>query len=160
MLFLRLQLSRFAASVIMTTTYNHPVTSMDDPTTKRIYEGASRFANTLAPGAYLVEAIPWLNNLPLWLPGMHWKRQAQDWAKEDMELYRHMVNLANQKQVGPLLCLRSTSLYLTVIKPDPSQGESFVHHMLSNQEKYNLSDDEAAYLAGVLFAAATETVKV
>jgi len=59
-----------------------------------------------------------------------------------MLLYKEMMYCAQQKQ------------------PDVLQDlpESFVHHMLNNQEKYALSEDEAAYLGGVLFAAATETV--
>lgn len=89
----------------MTTTYDHPVRSMDDPIVKRIYEGASRFANSLAPGVYTVEALPWLNNLPLWLPGMHWKREVLEWAEEDVGLYKEMVDLTKQKIVSMALLL-------------------------------------------------------
>lgn len=75
--------------------YGHQVSTFeDDLYTKRIYASAARFAGSLAPGAFLVDLLPWLQYVPTWVPGAGWRKKAADWAEDDRRLFASMLETA------------------------------------------------------------------
>lgn len=81
-------LSRYTAAVILGTMYGHQVTTFDnDRFAKRVFKSASRFAGSLAPGAFMVDILPSLRYLPSWVPGTSWQKKAKEWAEDDQNLY-------------------------------------------------------------------------
>jgi len=125
-------LKRFAASVILTTTYSHQVHSFSkDPYVTRLFASASEFARTLSPGRHLVDFLPFLQKFPDWVPGASWKRAAMEHANRDRTLYYEIFNDVK----------RATE------KGDT--GNCFVSQMLEDPA-FGLNDEEIAYLAGNL----------
>lgn len=88
-------LYRFTSAVILGTMFGQEITKFEkDRFAKRMFHSAARFAGSLAPGAFMVDIIPWLNNIPLWFPGMKWKREGLKWAEEDRVLYTDLLEAA------------------------------------------------------------------
>lgn len=82
---------RYTAGVILGTMYGHRVHEFEsDRFAPRVFKSASRFAGTLAPGAFLVDVLPWIRYLPSWVPGMSWRKSAAAWAREDNDLYTEL----------------------------------------------------------------------
>lgn len=112
----------------MATMYGHEVTTFEaDRFAKRIFTSASRFASTLAPGAFLVDVIPALMWVPSWFPGAGWKRESAKWAKEDYDLYMEMLEAARENK---------------------DRRPSFISEGLSGA--YGVTDEELAYIGGTI----------
>lgn len=79
----------------MATIFGHQVSTFnEDRFAKRIFSSAAIYAGSLAPGAFLVDMIPWLKYVPSWLPGAGWKAKAERWAEDDRVLYTEMLETA------------------------------------------------------------------
>jgi len=125
-------LKRFAASVVLTTTYDHKVQSFSkDPYVPRLFQSASEFARTLSPGRHLVDFLPLLKNVPSWVPGTGWQKAAAEHEAKDRGLYFEIFNDVKQ------------------LVDKGEAGHSFVSQMLGDAS-YGLNDEETAYLAGNL----------
>ncbi|CAE7105448.1 unnamed protein product [Rhizoctonia solani] len=72
-----LELNRFAASFIMKVTYGYSIISDNDPYIMASDE-AFKSLITGSSGNYLVDSYPFLQHFPSWLPGMGFKRMAQE----------------------------------------------------------------------------------
>ncbi|EUC61304.1 cytochrome P450 family protein [Rhizoctonia solani AG-3 Rhs1AP] len=80
-----LELNRFAASFIMEATYGYSIVSDNDPYIMASDE-AFKSLMTGSRGDYLVDSYPFLQHLPSWLPGMGFKRMAQEARKFPMRM--------------------------------------------------------------------------
>ncbi|KAJ7163866.1 cytochrome P450 [Mycena crocata] len=124
----RNSVKRFTAAVIMATMYGHQVSTFDkDKFVKRIFASAARFAGSLAPGAFLVDLMPWLLNFPPWFPGAGWQKQVALWAEDDKQLFTEMLETARTNSV---------------------KQSSFISEGLSNG--YGVTDEELAYIGGTI----------
>ncbi|CUA68608.1 O-methylsterigmatocystin oxidoreductase [Rhizoctonia solani] len=75
------QLKWLAGSIIMRTTYGYQVLETDDPHITIADDALASLEFTGVAGSYLVDSYPFLRHLPSWLPGMQFKRQAEEWSK-------------------------------------------------------------------------------
>lgn len=133
----RSHFSRYAASVIMTVTYDHPVQSLNDPLVKAVNERLDSFAKWIKPAASPLDSVPFLEYLPL--PLNPWKREGLRLHKLELDLF--------------------LSLFLDVRRRVKSgeANECFVSKLQEKQKALGLTDEEAAYLAGSLFGAGSDT---
>lgn len=114
---------RFAASVVLTTTYDHKVQSFSkDPYVPRLFQSASEFARTLSPGRHLVDFLPFLKGIPSWVPGTGWQKAAAEHEAKDRGLYFEIFNDVKQLVVRGFcsVCKKnySTVDFRTKVKPD------------------------------------------
>ncbi|KAG8688865.1 hypothetical protein FRC11_004612 [Ceratobasidium sp. 423] len=80
-----LELNRFAAGFIMKVTYGYSITSDSDPYIMASDEAFQSLLPALAE-KYLVDSYSFLQYLPSWLPGMGFKRMAQEARKFPMRM--------------------------------------------------------------------------
>ncbi|KAJ8587523.1 cytochrome P450 [Rhizopogon salebrosus TDB-379] len=125
----------YAAATIMKITYgkNTP-TSATDPEVLQIRQIIRVLRTVLAPGAYLVDTIPWLRYFPWYGQGLK-----QEFEKS-RQLYTTQLNRVKQQMQG-----------------DVDVGPSFARYMLENDRLHGLTEIEMAFLAGTFFGAGSET---
>ncbi|KAF9263088.1 cytochrome P450 [Marasmius fiardii PR-910] len=68
-----------AGSIILDISYGYQTQENKDPLVDLAEHVMDGFANTLRPGAYLVDTLPFLKYVPNWFPGATFKRQARHW---------------------------------------------------------------------------------
>ncbi|TFY56489.1 hypothetical protein EVJ58_g7611 [Rhodofomes roseus] len=68
-------LHRFSGASMLETLYGHSVTDDDDEYLKLIDKANDTITSSSAPGAALVDFLPFLQYTPAWLPGAGWKRK-------------------------------------------------------------------------------------
>ncbi|KAJ7145385.1 cytochrome P450 [Mycena crocata] len=124
----------YAASVILSLTYGIPRTVYDDPIVQEVNGAQTRLGAALVPGAYMVDAFPFLQYVPGYLTEL--RRQHQ------MELALFKSQFEN---------VRAQLAASNEMKP------CFAKMVIEHQAEYGLSDNEAAYLAGSMFGAGAGT---
>ncbi|KAG2064653.1 cytochrome P450, partial [Suillus decipiens] len=72
-----------AGAIILRISYGYEVKESDDPFVDIADRAMDQFS---APGAFVVDTVPFLANVPEWFPGAVFKRLAREWTKtcEDM----------------------------------------------------------------------------
>lgn len=104
------------------------------PTQRTILEDLSAAA---VPGRYLVDSLPVLNYLPGFLAP--WKKQADTLFKRQDELFRgHMEDVRKAAAMG-------------------HDAHCFVKYLLDGQKESGITDQEIAFLAGVMYGAGSDT---
>lgn len=129
---------RYTVSVIMTSTYGRRIPEWECDEVREIYGIMNDFSNTATPGKYLADTIPPLGRLP---PRLQW------WRKSLKPLFERQANL----------WMRLWSSLKTQI--DTGQApECFVKQVIeSGYERQGVSELQAAFLAGSLIEAGSET---
>ncbi|KAF5370353.1 hypothetical protein D9758_006931 [Tetrapyrgos nigripes] len=126
---------RYAASVIMSLTYGKTTpTSYSDPEVQKVNICLSRLGAAIRPGTYLVDSFPLLRYVPGYLS------ELKAFHREELQLFRSQLDAVRVKM---------------------NAGEDvqpcFARYLIENQTKYELSDNELAYLAGSMFGAGSDT---
>ncbi|KAG1904597.1 cytochrome P450 [Suillus fuscotomentosus] len=127
----------YAATTIMKVAYGKTApTSATDPDVVALRRRIrfSQRAMILYPGAYLVNAIPWLKYLPWY---------ARDLKQEFEKEKKHNIGRLN--------------LVKEKMQKDVDIGPSFMRYMLENDHIYGLTETEMAFLSGTFFAAGSST---
>ncbi|KAF9458686.1 cytochrome P450 [Collybia nuda] len=129
---------RSAASTVLGTAYGwDPIEPKDDPIVERINGITHRSVRAALPGAYLVEIFPVMNHLPTWMA--KWKREGLEWFRKDTELFKGFLSDVRKR--------------IAAGNSKPCLASS----ILENQSKFKLTNKESAWLAGIMFAAGSET---
>jgi hypothetical protein len=68
-----------------------------DPLVALINRMMSEFSEATVAGVWLVDSVPWLRYLPIWLPGMGFKRTAREWNKHLIEVTDAPVEFVQQQ---------------------------------------------------------------
>ncbi|RPD61026.1 cytochrome P450 [Lentinus tigrinus ALCF2SS1-7] len=74
------------AGVAMEISHGHRVTSRADPYVRKANEFADNFAEASLPNNHVVDWLPFLAELPGWLPGMGFKEKARQWREQYFSL--------------------------------------------------------------------------
>ncbi|KAF2281340.1 cytochrome P450 76C3 [Westerdykella ornata] len=130
---------RYTVSVIMTSTYGRRIPVWECDEVREIYGIMNDFSNIAAPGTYLADTIPPLGRLLP--PRLQW------WRKPLKPLFERQANLW-------------TSLWnsLQAQMKTGQAPECFVKQVIeSGYEKQGISELQAAFLAGSLIEAGSET---
>ncbi|KAA1473676.1 cytochrome P450 [Dentipellis sp. KUC8613] len=131
------QIRRSAASLIMSMVYDHaPIASEEDKTIKDINEFVSRRTQALKPGTFWVEFFPWM----MWIPERFakWKREATYWFEHDNRMFEDLTHGVQTRLAAG------------------KARSCFVSNLVDNA-KSGLSYRENAWLAGVMYAAGSDT---
>jgi cytochrome P450 len=120
---------RHAWSIVLSISYHlPPVESEDDPVIVGIANNVLRALHEMQPGNRLVEYFPWMAYIPSRFA--KWKRDAQYWFNHDSLRYERLLSkVADELAKG-------------IDQP------SFAATLLKNQDKYQLSEREQAWLVG------------
>jgi hypothetical protein len=78
-----------AGAMTMTAGYGLDIKPSNDPYIDNAEKAMVAFSSAVAPGAFLVDAIPALKYVPAWFPGAGFKRKAYEWRR----LTRAMVEV-------------------------------------------------------------------
>ena len=78
----------YVGGSIMEVVYGIDIKEKNDRFVAIAEEGAKIFADTMAPGRYLVELFPTLARLPAWFPGAGFKRNSEQKWKPIIEALR------------------------------------------------------------------------
>ncbi|THU96695.1 cytochrome P450 [Dendrothele bispora CBS 962.96] len=128
---------RTAASTIMSLIYDTPLIKDEkEPSVAYINDCVARITRAASPGAHYVEQFTWMKYLPSAIAP--WKKYAEEWNKKDELVFKGLYNSVCKRVASgddrPSFCA-------TIIK-----------------DKLNeLSNTEATYLAGSIYAAGAET---
>ncbi|POW03668.1 hypothetical protein PSTT_10926 [Puccinia striiformis] len=128
-------LTRYAASVIIKITYGKltPIHHGDAEVVK-VIKTLSRFTRATRIGAHSVDRFPWLRHIPGWVA------QGRKWHQEELDLFSSQVDGVRSEMNIP-----------------GKRDSCFTSYMLERQKEFSLSDNKAAYLAGSLFGAGSDT---
>lgn len=130
---------RYAASVIMLSTYGKRIPSWDDPLIKRVFNVIDNLTEMTAPGAHAVDSFPSLAAWPQWLLG-NWRSFGKRVFEHDSKVYLDLWNkLKEEVDQGVAQDCYSKDFYLN----DPA--------------KNGIDDLFAAYSCGGLVEAGSET---
>ncbi|KIM81633.1 hypothetical protein PILCRDRAFT_821401 [Piloderma croceum F 1598] len=77
---------RSAAAIILNITYGYDVAERDDPYVALADGAMQTMSKAGVFGTYLVDYIPVLKYVPLWMPGASFKRQAREWRYLSREM--------------------------------------------------------------------------
>jgi hypothetical protein len=121
---------RYSTAVVLASVYGQRAADPNSAKVQRIYSIMERFTSLMEPGATPpVDTIPLLQRLPEFMSG--WKRNAKAIRRDERELYLSLV--------------AETKVKLAEGKcPD-----CFLVQMLKDQDKYGISDEWLAYIAGL-----------
>ncbi|KAG1804548.1 cytochrome P450 [Suillus subaureus] len=75
-----------AGAIILQIFHGYEVKENNDPFIDLADRAVDQFSRSTAPGAFMVDIMPFLANVPEWFPGAGFKRSAREWSKtrEDM----------------------------------------------------------------------------
>ncbi|TFY56486.1 hypothetical protein EVJ58_g7609 [Rhodofomes roseus] len=135
-------LHRFSGASMLETLYGHSVTDDDDEYLKLIDKANDTITSSSAPGAALVDFLPFLQYTPAWLPGAGWKRKVLEARDALKEASTRCYALAEaQAHSG------KPSIISSIIKECSDKG------ILASQEH------EIMHLGSVTYSAGTDTTK-
>ncbi|CZR61304.1 related to cytochrome p450 [Phialocephala subalpina] len=137
---------RYAAGLMMRLVFGKKVITGKERVLERIFKVVHNVERVASPGAYLVDVLPWLMWIPSWFPGAGFKREGYRLHAEELDLFRGLQNdvrkeIAGREKEGV----------------DGGEKGNFTEIFLNSQEKWDLSDDEGAYVVGTLFEAGAGT---
>jgi glutathione S-transferase len=69
------------------------VNSGDCEEIRKIYAVLERFSDVRRPGAYLVDACPWLADLPLFDWFSNWRKVGNEYYKQDYKTYKEFWDI-------------------------------------------------------------------
>ncbi|KAJ7136063.1 cytochrome P450 [Mycena epipterygia] len=125
----------YATSVILSLTYGKPTRTLsNDPIVQEISAAQARLGAVLVPGAYSVDAYPFLQYVPGYLSELR-KQHLMELALFSSYLERVRAQMVAKEDMKP----------------------SFAKMIIERQDEYGLTDNEAAYLAGSMFGAGAGT---
>ncbi|KAF5366421.1 hypothetical protein D9758_009789 [Tetrapyrgos nigripes] len=130
-----------SGAIILRVAYGYEVEEKNDPFVHIANTAMDNFNKATAPGAFLVNQMPILLNVPDWFPGAGWKKLGKSWAKD----YWAMVDIPFE--------------YVKKGLADGTAGDSFTAKWLKQnilpQEELDLK-----FAASSMFGAGGETSAV
>ncbi|KAG2347075.1 cytochrome P450 [Suillus weaverae] len=75
-----------AGAIILRFSYGYEVKENNDPFIDLAERAMDRFSRSAAPGAFIVDIVPFLANVPEWFPGAGFKRLAREWRQTLKEM--------------------------------------------------------------------------
>ncbi|KAG1855191.1 cytochrome P450 [Suillus subalutaceus] len=98
-----------AGAVILRITYGYEVKENDDPFIDLANLVTTHGSQATAPGAYMVDILPFLAKVPAWLPGAGFKRLAREWRETLKEMVSAPHELVKDQMVAGIAPMSFTS---------------------------------------------------
>ncbi|KAJ5115783.1 hypothetical protein N7456_000131 [Penicillium angulare] len=129
---------RYSTAVILASVFGQRGVSFQSPKVQALYHAQDRFTAILEAGATPpVDAFPFLKLLPEFVSP--WKKEAKEIQLEQKSLYYSLLNETKDR-------IRNNK-----------KGFCFLEKILDDQEKTGFSDEQIAYLGGILMEAGSDT---
>lgn len=129
------QYERFAASIVYTLTFEFRILTGDEWQLQRSHECLKNFADAGQVGAWIVDALPILNNLPAIMTP--WKKTADKWYKMWIDLHQSNFQSALERE-----------------------GWNWSKDFKNAKEAQQMNDTEVAWDLGILCDAGVETTNL
>ena len=110
----------------------------------QIHEHTGRIASSVLPGRFMVEYLPFLKYIPSWTGLVPWKVWGETWHKHDTDMFIRFLDDASK----------------AAQKGDAEAARSFAAGLVEGEKRHNLDKKQMAWLAGNMFGAGAETVRV
>lgn len=95
------------AGIILESAYGYPIEDDKDNLIERVERVMHDFSAASKAGAHLVDTIPWLEHVPLWVPGTGFKKEAEEMRHRRLEVidipYRRSKEYMMQGSACPSL---------------------------------------------------------
>jgi len=149
-----------AGETIMSVAYGLEVQQENDIYIRTAEEGVHPLTAAGVPGAFLVDTLPFLKNIPEWMPGAAFQKKAREWKK----LARNMVELpfeAAKKNIVCPIVLPLSDCYKLINCQIQAAGESPPCFASISLQKMDTGTQDDAYrediiqgTAGTMYAGA------
>ncbi|OSD02067.1 cytochrome P450 [Trametes coccinea BRFM310] len=127
-------MERMAASTLLAACYGtDPALSADDPAMKLLHTFTRQIVQSGYVDGNLVEYLPFLRHIPTSLAP--WKKAALEWAPKFTRLFGDLYSHSRDRVING------------------GRSDSISAMMVENQDKYNLTDKETAWLVATIAAA-------
>ncbi|KAG1804551.1 cytochrome P450 [Suillus subaureus] len=136
---LQAHIQHTAGAIILRISHGYEVKENNDPFIDLVDRAMDQFLRCTTPGAFMVDIMPSLANVPEWFPGAGFKRLAREWSKtrEDMAAIPYKF-VKDQMAAGTALT-------------------SFTSNLLVGRSLSAEEDDMVMWSAATLYAAGSET---
>ena len=128
---------QYSAGLIFRIGYGKRLVTGREDALLRIMQVNRNLERIASPGSYLVDTIPALKHLPTWLAPF--RAEAARLHDEELSLFRELVDEVRHKV------------------REGTAPMCFASQLVQQQDKFQLSDDEGAYVVGTLFEAGSGT---
>lgn len=129
-------ISSYAATLVVHMAYGRTDRARySDKDIKKVVESGQNVGVMLRPGAYKLDAFPWLKYVPGYMA------QANKWNDEEIELFREATDSVKEKMKS----------HDTKLQP------CFATYLIDHREEFELDDDDISYLCGSIFSAGSDT---
>ncbi|CAE6484738.1 unnamed protein product [Rhizoctonia solani] len=91
---------RTTSAVFLDSVYGYELESSQDPFFTNILNMNSILSEASLPTAFLVNALPWMEHIPDWMPGTGWKQTAYEWRALKDRAICDVYNWAKQRVVS------------------------------------------------------------
>lgn len=125
---------RYAGSTILQVCFNKRALCISDHEITEMRAVNEKMTKTAVPGAYIVDALPFLNYLPGFLAP--WKAYADRLFEDTLALFAGQMDTVRK-----------------AISAGDDVPPCFAKQILAMQKQAGLTDDEAVFLAGAMFGA-------
>ncbi|CAE6530592.1 unnamed protein product [Rhizoctonia solani] len=98
--FLNTEFYRTTATIFLQSVYGYELKSPQDPFFTDIITLNASITQAALPTAFLVNALPWLEYIPEWVPGTGWKRTAREWRAQKERTMSGAYNWAKQRFIS------------------------------------------------------------
>jgi len=146
--------NRHAGAIILRVAYGYEVEEENDPFVNIANTAMSNFNTCTAPGAFLVNQMPFLLNVPDWFPGAGWKKLGKLWAKDYWAMVDVPFEYVKKQLVGILFLTdkRDTPSHILCFKAAGTAEDSFTAKWLkqniSTQEELDLKFASSSMFGG------------
>ena len=134
-------IGRYTYSTFAQQTFGMEIAELRDPVIDYIFDTGEQQIQGTLPGSYIVDLLPSLASLPLWL---------KPWERKGRAAYRRDMSWVTER--------------LSMIKRDIPNGyfhDAFLPRVVSDEKKMGFeTEDEAAYLALMLIIGAADTSRM
>ncbi|KAF8157199.1 cytochrome P450 [Crassisporium funariophilum] len=136
-------LRHMAGETIMSIAYGLDVLPKGDPYIAAAEEGVHTLSVAAIPGAFLVDTLPILINVPAWMPGAGFQRKAREWKK----VARTMIEKPFAAAKSNIAAGTSPSCFSSISLQKMDEG--------TNDDAYR--EDIIQGTAGTMYAAGSDT---
>ncbi|KAH7330615.1 cytochrome P450 [Rhizoctonia solani] len=98
--FLNQEFYRTTSALFLQSVYGYELKSSDDPFFTDIITMNAILSKASLPTAFLVNALPWLEYIPEWMPGTGWKKTAHEWRAQKDRAMCDVYNWTKQRIIS------------------------------------------------------------
>ena len=160
-------IQRFSASANLTINYDYPTLENEhDKTLTEIHAFISRMSAAAAPGAHLVELLPWMIHIPERYTSISyivclityqidarfakWKREAMGHFRQHSAMFNKLLDTVSNDIVSRYFPDAPNILESLSFQAKGSERPSVCASLLKNSSRNGLSNTEIAWLLGTL----------